>query len=72
MFIDFAGTKIEVVDFDTREVKKAEVFVAVLPFSLFTYVEACWSQKCEDLVHCMNDMMWFIEGVPKAVVSDNL
>jgi transposase len=72
VFIDFAGTKIEVVDFDTGEVKKAEVFVAVLPFSLFTYVEACWSQKREDLVHCMNNMMWFFQGVPKAVVSDNL
>jgi transposase len=72
VFIDFAGTKIEVVDFDTGEVKKAEVFVAVLPFSLFTYVEACWSQKREDLVHCMNNMMWFLKGVPKAVVSDNL
>ena len=72
VFIDFAGTRMEVVDRDTGEVKKAEVFVAVLPFSLYTYVEACWSQKREDLVHCMNNMMWFYEGVPKAVVSDNL
>ena len=72
VFIDFAGTKIDVVDKDSGEIRKAEVFVSVLPFSLFTYVEACWSQKREDLISCMNNMMWFIGGVPKAVVSDNL
>lgn len=72
VFIDFAGTKIEVVDKDTGEIRKAEIFVSVLPFSLFTYVEACWSQKREDLIFCMNNMLQFFEGVPKAVVSDNL
>lgn len=72
VFIDFAGTKIEVVDRDTGEIRKAEVFVSVLPFSLYTYVEACWTQKREDLIFCMNNMMWFFGGVPKAVVSDNL
>lgn len=72
VFIDFAGTKIDIIDKNTGEIKKAEVFVSALPFSLFTYVEACWSQKREDLISCMNNMMWFIGGVPKAVVSDNL
>lgn len=72
VFIDFAGTKIEVLDRETGELRKAEIFVSVLPFSLYTYVEACWSQKREDLISCMNNMMWFYGGVPKAVVSDNL
>jgi transposase len=72
VFIDFAGTKIEVIDRDTGEVRKVEMFVSVLPFSLYTYVEACWTQKREELVCCMNNMMRFYGGVPKAVVSDNL
>lgn len=72
VFIDFAGTNIEVIDRDTGEVRKAEIFVSVLPFSLYTYVEACWTQKREDLVSCMNNMMRFYGGVPKAIVSDNL
>jgi transposase len=72
VFIDFAGKKIEVIDRDTGEIRMAEVFVAILPFSLYTYVEACWSQKREDLIHCMNNMMWFFGCVPKAVVSDNV
>lgn len=72
VFIDFAGTKIDVVDRDTGEVWKAEVFVSVMPFSLYTYVEACGSQKREDLIGCLNNMMRFYGGVAKAVVSDNL
>lgn len=72
VFIDFAGTRLEVVDRETGEVRKVEVFVSVLPFSLYTYVEACPSQKREDLIGCMNNMMRFYKGVPKAVVSDNL
>ena len=72
VFIDFAGTKIGIVDRETGEVWKAEVFVSVLPFSLYTYVEACRSQKREDLIGCLNNMMRFYGGVPKAIVSDNL
>jgi transposase len=72
VFMDFAGTRLDIIDKETGEVKKAEVFVSVLPFSLFTYVEACWSQKREDLIPCMNNMMWFMGGVPTAVVTDNL
>ena len=33
MYIDFAGDRLEVVDEMTGETKKAEVFVAILPFS---------------------------------------
>ena len=44
MYIDFAGDRLEVVDEMTGETKKAEVFVAILPFSHYTYCEAVWSQ----------------------------
>ena len=40
MYIDFAGDRLAVVDEMTGEVKKAEVFVAILPFSHYTYCEA--------------------------------
>ena len=43
--------------------------MSVLPFSLYTYVEACRSQKREDLIGCLNNMMRFYGGVAKAVVS---
>jgi transposase len=33
---------------------------------LYTYVEACRSQKQEDLITCMGNTLQFYGGVPKA------
>ena len=72
MYVDFAGDKLEVVDEMTGQIKKAEVFVAILPFSHYTYCEAVWSQRKEDLIKgCENAMLYF-EGAPAAIVPDNL
>lgn len=72
MFIDFAGKKLQIVDKATGEVVPVEVFVAILPNSHYTYVEACRSQKQEDLISCSENALHFYQGVPKAIVSDNL
>ena len=40
MFVDYAGEKLEVIDTTTGEIKKVEVFVAILGASQLTYVEA--------------------------------
>lgn len=72
MFIDYAGKKLHIVDRDTGEVVPVEVFVAILPNSQYTYVEACRSQKREDLIGCCTNALNFYGGVPKAIVSDNL
>ena len=45
VFIDFAGHTMEVIDGATGEVRRAEVFVAVLGASSYTYAEAVWSQS---------------------------
>ena len=39
------GDRLEIVDEATAEVRKVEVFVAILPCSHYTYCEAVWSQK---------------------------
>ena len=72
MYIDFAGDRLEVVDEMTGETKKAEVFVAILPFSHYTYCEAVWSQRKEDLIKACENAMRYFEGVPAAIVPDNL
>lgn len=72
MFIDFAGKKLQIVDRKTGEISDVEVFVAILPHSQFTYVEACKSQKREDMLACIANAMAFFGGVPKVIVSDNL
>ena len=72
MMIDFAGKHLYITDKESGELIPVEVFVAILPFSQYTYVEACMSQKREDLVNCSAHALSFYGGVPKAIVSDNL
>jgi len=72
MFIDFAGKRLHLVDASTGELIPVEVFVAILPNSQYTYVEACLSQKREDMIACIANALSFYGGVPKAIVSDNL
>lgn len=49
LFVDFAG---KTIDPETGEVTQAQVFVAVLGASNYTYVEACASQKVDDWINC--------------------
>lgn len=72
MFVDYSGKRLEIVDRDTGVITPVEVFVAILPNSQYTYVEACRSQKGEDFIDCCIHALNFYGGVPKAVVSDNL
>src|SRR5699024_10010410 len=68
LFVDFAGDTLEIVNKETGEVIPVEVFVATLPNSCYTYVEACKSQKREDFVACCSHALSFYGGVPKAIV----
>lgn len=72
MYIDYAGDKLEVVDAVTGEVQGVEVFVAILPCSQYTYCEAVWSQKKDDLIQACENALHFYGGVPMAIVPDNL
>ena len=72
MYVDYAGDKLEVVDAETGEVRSVEVFVAILPCSHYTYCEAVWSQRKEDLIAACENALHFFGGVPMAIVPDNL
>ena len=72
VMIDFAGKNLYITNRETGEQIPVEVFVAILPFSQYTYVEACMSQKREDLLHCIANALNFFGGVPNTIVSDNL
>jgi hypothetical protein len=72
LFIDFAGKTLSWVDRETGEVHPAQVFVAILPCSQYTYVQAVASQKREDLVRAITDCKSWLGGVTKAIVGDNM
>src|SRR5690606_27375377 len=67
-----AGKKLQIIDKQTGEIVPVEVFVAILPCSQYTYVQACRSQKREDMISCCVNALRFYGGSPKAIVSDNL
>jgi transposase len=72
LFVDFAGQTAEVVDAATGEVRTAQVFVAVLGASSYTYAEAVWTQSLPDWIGAHVRALEFIGGVPRQVVPDNL
>jgi transposase len=72
VFVDFAGHTMEVIDATTGETRRAEVFVAVLGASSYTYAQATWTQSLADWIGAHVSMLAFIGGVPGQIVSDNL
>lgn len=72
MDVDFAGQTVPIVDRKTGEVRQAQVFIAVLTASNYTYAEATWSQDRQSwiMAHCR--AFEFFAGVPESIVSDNL
>jgi transposase len=72
LFVDYAGQKAAVVDRHTGEIQEAEVFVAVLGASSYTYAEATWTQSLPDWIGSHQRAFAYIGGVPESVVVDNL
>ncbi len=72
MFVDYTGKKMVLTDRKTGITRDAEVFVAILPASRLTYAEASESQTQEDFVRSNERALRYIEGVPAAIVPDNL
>jgi transposase len=72
LFIDYAGQTIPVVDPETGEVWPAQVFVAVLGASNYTYAEAHASQSLPNWIGAHVRMLAFLGGVPEVLVPDNL
>jgi len=71
-FIDYAGQTVEIIDRQSGEVKKAQIFVAVLGASNYTFAEATWSQGLSDWIGSHVRALAFIGGCPKVLVPDNL
>ncbi len=72
LFVDYAGQTVPVVDRSTGEIKEAQIFVAVLGASNYTYAEATWTQGLADWIGSHRRTFTFLSGVPELVVPDNL
>ena len=72
MFVDYAGATVEVIDGLTGEIRDAQIFVATLGASSYTYAEATWTQSLPDWIGSHGRAFFYFGGVPAQVVPDNL
>jgi len=72
LFVDYAGDTVPVVvDRLSGETRPAQIFVAVMGASNFTYVEATWTQTLCDWIGAHTRALAAIGGVPRLIVPDN-
>jgi transposase len=71
LFVDYAGQTIPVVDPSTGEEREAQIFVAVLGASNYSYAEATWTQELRAWIGAHVRCFRYFGGVPEIVVPDN-
>ena len=72
VFLDFCGPTLPIINPDTDEVRQAQIFVATLGASSYTYIEACPNQGQESWLMAHVRAFEFFGGVPQLLVPDNL
>lgn len=72
LFVDYSGQTVAIVHPATGEELQAQVFVAVLGASSYTFVEATWTQGLADWIGSHVRCLEFLGGVPELLVPDNL
>ena len=72
MFVDYAGQTVPVVDRETGELREAQIFVAVLGASNYTYAEATWTQTLPDWIASHVRALGFYGGCIELLIPDNL
>ena len=72
LFLDYCGPTVGVVNPATGEIVEAQVFVAVLGASNYTFAEATWTQTLQDWIASHQRALAFFGGVPALLVPDNL
>lgn len=71
-FVDYAGETIDVINPDTGEIREAQLFVAALGASSYTYAEAQWSQELPNWVEGHVHACGYYGGTSEIWVPDNL
>ena len=70
LFVDYAGSTVPIVDAGTGEISQAQIFVATLGASNYTYACATARQTTADWIGAQVRALEFIGGVPRLIVPD--
>jgi len=72
LFVDYAGPTMELVAPETGEIHKAQIFVATLGASNYTFAEATLSQDLPSWIQSHIHAFEFFQGVTEILTPDNL
>ncbi len=72
LFVDYSGSTVPIIDAASGEIRPAQIFVAVLGASHYTYAEASWTQSLPDWIGSHLRTLEFMGAVPALLVPDNL
>lgn len=72
LFVDYSGLTVPWIDKHTGEVHHAQIFVAVLGASNYTFIEATMDQSLFSWIQSHLHAFEFFAGVPVCLVPDNL
>jgi transposase len=72
LFVDYAGQTMPLVDRTSGEVHEAQIFVATLGASNYTFAEATLSQSLPDWTASHVRAFEYFGGIPELLVPDNL
>jgi len=72
MFVDYCGPTVPVKDRIRGKSREAQIFVAVLGASNYTYAEATWTQGMQDWIGSHVRAFEYFNGVTELVIPDNL
>ncbi|MDY2732387.1 MAG: IS21 family transposase [Erysipelotrichaceae bacterium] len=70
--VDWSGPTMSFTVPETGEVIKVYLFVAVLSYSMYAYVEPTLDMKMDTWIRCNVNMFNFIGGVTRRIICDNL
>jgi transposase len=72
LFVDYAGQTMEITNPETGEVHEAQIFVATLGASNYTFAEATLSQDLPSWIESHVHAFEFFQGVTEILIPDNL
>jgi transposase len=72
LFIDYAGQTVPIIDPTTGEIHEAQIFIAALGASNYTFAEATPGQDLPSWIRSHVHAFEFFGGVPYILVPDNL
>ena len=72
LFVDYSGMTVHITDPGTEQIREAQIFIAFMGASNYTYAEATLTQSLPDWIDSHVRALKFLGGVPELIIPDNL